>query len=831
MPKSTLRAHLDDLIARAEQGQAVPVRKDLRGCKGCKEKMLQKVRAASTQADEDRKAQRGLVLVLMRARSSKQYYRAGPTRKIQKALERGGYRVTWHDLDFRKRKHDGQQDPKCLRCRPAAVASIVAELPEKPQVIMKWEEHGCLLTDKNWRQVVDWCYKNGIVPVNVDYGYLDHYKTFGFDPCRPDGSSSVYDTIESVSRKAPDWPTAHPRIGAYVDKMETIKQAALSQGPMPELEGKKYVVLWPSFSVYLAREPFKVAGDKHAWAAFVIDKIVKAGYTPVLKQGPIGGPHAPPGCVELRGRDKQVNARVALFAHNNIVGSSTVTNEFVMWGVPCTALGRSWFAGQDVFYEPETWGDIVEPAPVIQGGRNRYLNWWLGMEWYPGPETPVALDRAIDRTYPFVLPGAGADAPEPAKDKPLSRQWTSYERLLRRWCQKIKPKRIFEWGPGRSTEIMAEECPDAEIICVEHDLKWHKKRVEELAGKATVHHQRIGNDRYAHYPIRKELGKFDLVFIDGVERCGCLLHAPQILSDRGVVLLHDANRKGYQAAMTGYRVAEQTGRTRALVPKSRPVGGPAITSSEPAVTAICPTYGRAGLLDEAVSSFLAQDYPNARMLVLNDAPEPISSPWPNVEVLNVPKPINTLGRKLQMLLEHVDTPLVSRWDDDDLYLPWHLSEAVGQLLEDGAARIIINDWTWFVDRHQDSWISKLAWRGWREGALTAYTDTLKEYGGFEPKRRGSGIALCRKIAHDGLLTRGARPKWKASLIRRFGLDGQRLTSTTSSTEFRERNTDYGDGQLRQVSLASYADRLLEGAPKHIAAGSVVKLREALGAWK
>jgi len=43
MPKSTLGEYLDDLIRKAQQGKATPVRKDLRGCKGCKKKMLRKM--------------------------------------------------------------------------------------------------------------------------------------------------------------------------------------------------------------------------------------------------------------------------------------------------------------------------------------------------------------------------------------------------------------------------------------------------------------------------------------------------------------------------------------------------------------------------------------------------------------------------------------------------------------------------------------------------------------------------------------------------------------------------------------------------------------------
>lgn len=50
----------------------------------------------------------------------------------------------------------------------------------------------------------------------------------------------------------------------------------------------------------------------------------------------------------------------------------------------------------------------------------------------------------------------------------------SFENTLRRVCRDIKPKRILEWGPGRSTVVMHEECPDAQIITTEHNEAYFK---------------------------------------------------------------------------------------------------------------------------------------------------------------------------------------------------------------------------------------------------------------------------------------------------------------------------------------------------------------------
>ena len=101
---------------------------------------------------------------------------------------------------------------------------------------------------------------------------------------------------------------------------------------------------------------------------------------------------------------------------------------------------------------------------------------------------------------------------------------------------------------------------------------------------------------------------------------------------------------------------------------------------------MCATYGRFSRLRDAISCFLEQDYPNKRMLILNDAQTPIeidSGLRSVVTVVNEPKMFDNLGAKRQALLERAETELVAQWDDDDLYLPWHLSRTVAALHRPG----------------------------------------------------------------------------------------------------------------------------------------------------
>ncbi len=103
----------------------------------------------------------------------------------------------------------------------------------------------------------------------------------------------------------------------------------------------------------------------------------------------------------------------------------------------------------------------------------------------------------------------------------------------------------------------------------------------------------------------------------------------------------------------------------------------------PWITSLCATYGRFTLLQDVVTCFLNQDYPRKRLLILNDAETPltVADEFKGIiEIKNVPKMFSNLGEKRQALLEMAQTELVAQWDDDDLYLPWHLSRSVAALL-------------------------------------------------------------------------------------------------------------------------------------------------------
>ena len=96
------------------------------------------------------------------------------------------------------------------------------------------------------------------------------------------------------------------------------------------------------------------------------------------------------------------------------------------------------------------------------------------------------------------------------------------------------------------------------------------------------------------------------------------------------------------------------------------------------ISAKCITYGRVGVLEEAVSSFLQQDYPQdmCELVIVNDYPlQELKLPFdvPNIKIYNLDKTFKTIGEKENYAIERCKGDIIAVWDDDDVALPNHLS--------------------------------------------------------------------------------------------------------------------------------------------------------------
>jgi predicted O-methyltransferase YrrM len=130
---------------------------------------------------------------------------------------------------------------------------------------------------------------------------------------------------------------------------------------------------------------------------------------------------------------------------------------------------------------------------------------------------------------------------------------------------KLQPTSCFEWGSGFSTLMLPGMLPNLKSWhSLEHDKVWYEFIAQENKdSRVTISLVEPDDTEYmkrvSKYDEKKEgiyadfktyiefaatLGrKFDFVFIDGRARKECLKEAFGLVTERGVVIVHDGNRK------------------------------------------------------------------------------------------------------------------------------------------------------------------------------------------------------------------------------------------------------------------------------------------------
>ncbi|MFN3841607.1 MAG: hypothetical protein ACK4RF_12950 [Cyclobacteriaceae bacterium] len=134
---------------------------------------------------------------------------------------------------------------------------------------------------------------------------------------------------------------------------------------------------------------------------------------------------------------------------------------------------------------------------------------------------------------------------------------------------RLQPETCFEWGSGFSTLMIPQMLPGLKTwYSLEHHKEWYEfiarenkdprvtvvliepddKSYHTVTGKYNAKKEGLYDDfkTYIEYPISLKT-RFDFIFIDGRARKECLKKAYDLVTDTGVVIVHDANRDDYFA--------------------------------------------------------------------------------------------------------------------------------------------------------------------------------------------------------------------------------------------------------------------------------------------
>jgi glycosyltransferase involved in cell wall biosynthesis len=104
------------------------------------------------------------------------------------------------------------------------------------------------------------------------------------------------------------------------------------------------------------------------------------------------------------------------------------------------------------------------------------------------------------------------------------------------------------------------------------------------------------------------------------------------------------------------------------------------------------TYRRKNLLEEAICSYLKQDYENSEMVIINDDPNTTYNiDCENVKIFNLKNRFDNISQKLKWGFDQCKYEYIYRLDDDDLLCPNALSLVESQIKENPGYEIYRRD--------------------------------------------------------------------------------------------------------------------------------------------
>ena len=154
--------------------------------------------------------------------------------------------------------------------------------------------------------------------------------------------------------------------------------------------------------------------------------------------------------------------------------------------------------------------------------------------------------------------------------KVIVKPWMRYKEIeiIEEILKNLQPLKCLEWGSGYSTLYFPKFLrKNARWISLEHEKNWASK-IRSINQNLNVeihcilpnilpwtdkHQDGDYSDLKDYIEFPSNFGKFDFILIDGRARKHCLIKAYNLIGNRGVVVLHDANRRYYHEPFKLYK--------------------------------------------------------------------------------------------------------------------------------------------------------------------------------------------------------------------------------------------------------------------------------------
>lgn len=135
-----------------------------------------------------------------------------------------------------------------------------------------------------------------------------------------------------------------------------------------------------------------------------------------------------------------------------------------------------------------------------------------------------------------------------------------------RLIEKYKPKLVLEWGCGRSTIYFPTKYKSIDRwISIEHDSEWINAIKEKSPSNVDLY---LHSDNYVeNETTNKAIKNADFIIVDGIKRETCIKFANIYCKKNALIILHDADRPGYQNFFNIFNYNERL--TKGRVPDSK----------------------------------------------------------------------------------------------------------------------------------------------------------------------------------------------------------------------------------------------------------------------
>lgn len=177
----------------------------------------------------------------------------------------------------------------------------------------------------------------------------------------------------------------------------------------------------------------------------------------------------------------------------------------------------------------------------------------------------------------------------------------------------------------------------------------------------------------------------------------------------------------------------------------------------PLISCKCITYGRVHFLEEALYSFIHQDYPGPKELVIvNDYPlQKLRYDHPEVRIYNMDYTFPTIGDKENYATDICKGEIICQWDDDDIALPNHLRNVAKYM----TPSVNILHWKTGVFFNMDD-ITEVGWIG--NSGIVFRKSAWEAIGGHPIENAGYDMTFIERLHKHGGRLFADPPKAEAS---------------------------------------------------------------------